>query len=470
MYKIKLLFIFIFLLLSGLHSKDIIHTYTVSISKDLNTLYVKAHFGESDFYYLYAGSKAAARYTQNMHFIEDAYTIYKPQYEELSLNKNAAGRTLSYIFDIRSSIGRERWTSTRKVGDDVVIPVDLWLWRPLSLKENEHIEVYFDFPPGINFSSPWKRVAKNRYRIYPTPLDWPSATAFGTFVVDTVRIKNCVLSVVFMDGSYKTTQKELKEWLTGAARSVCQVYDSFPVDNVQILVFPGRPGREPVPFGMVIRGGGITVNFYIDPSRPLTEFIADWTATHELSHCLLPMTDRNDAWFSEGLATYYQYILMGRDGRLDEQQTWQRIYNGFQKGIRGSKGMTLQNTAEKMRQMRAYRYVYWSGAAIFLKADVALRKTGGAQKSLDSVLKRVRQSLLPLHRSWSGREMMETMDSLAQTRIFADMYEEHMHSDEFPVDENYWAQLGVEINDGQVTLNDKAPLAHIRKNLLKNVY
>jgi hypothetical protein len=85
-------------------------------------------------------------------------------------------------------------------------------------------------------------------------------------------------------------------------------------------------------------------------------------------------------------------------------------------------------------------------------------------------LKQVRQSVLPLHKSWTGREMMETMDSLARTKIFTDMYEKHLHSVDFPVDEDYWAQLGVERNDGKVTLNDNAPLADIRKNLLKNVY
>jgi predicted metalloprotease with PDZ domain len=159
---------------------------------------------------------------------------------------------------------------------------------------------------------------------------------------------------------------------------------------------------------------------------------------------------------------------MGRDKRLTEQQTWQRIYNGFQKGIRGSKGETLKTTAQNMREFRAFRNVYWSGAAMLLKADVALRKESNGKESLDTVLKKIQQNTLPKSRSWTGLEMMQTMDTLANTNVFMDTYNLHIHSKIFPVGDEYWAQLGIIIKEDVVYLDDKAPLAHIRKNLLKN--
>jgi len=468
MFKIKVFLICIFFTSLQLYAGKIIHSYTVSISKDLNTLYVKAHFGPTDFYYLYSGSKASAKYTKKMYFISDKSHIYKPENEELELSQNAAGQTLFYEFDLSAALGKQRWSAARLVGDDISIPPDLWLWRPYSLQENEHINVHFDFPTGIKYSTPWIPLGNNTLRIPDTPVDWPSASVFGTFTTDTIRIKNCSFAVSFMDGTYKTTPAELKEWLKGAARSVCNIYGDFPVNHVQILIFPGKPGSEPVPFGMVLRGGGITINFYIDPSRPLEEFIADWTATHEMSHSLLPMTDRQDAWLSEGLATYYQYILMGRDKRLTEQQTWQRIYNGFQKGIRGSKGMTLQETAHKMHRLRAFRYVYWSGAAMLFKADIALRQQSKGEKSLDTVLKEIKKNILPQNKSWSGREMIKIMDSLSQTTVFSDIYKQCINSHDFPVQENFLKKLGIIIETGQVKIDNNAPLAYIRKNLLEN--
>lgn len=47
-----------------------------------------------------------------------------------------------------------------------------------------------------------------------------------------------------------------------------------------------------------------------------SELSRDWTATHELSHMLLPYVASRDRWLSESLASYYQNVLRARDGRL----------------------------------------------------------------------------------------------------------------------------------------------------------
>lgn len=461
--------IFILLLLVCLknsYSKEIIHHYTVSISKDLKTLSVTAQFGDIDFYYLYSGSENTGHFTHNMQFTSDKSMKFTKNGNEIELNHSLANQTLYYEFDITSAAGKGRWAEARTIGDDIILPPDLWLWRPYSLEENEHIEVQFEMPDNINFSVPWKLVAKNHYRIEPTPVDWPSAAVFGSFPVDTIFSQGCKVSVAFLDGDYQTTQSALLSWIKGAVSSVCKVYGTFPVHNFQVILVPVRKGTEPVPFGMVVRGGGISITFYIDPSRPLQEFIDDWTATHELSHCLLPMINRDDAWLSEGLATYYQYILMGRDGRFTEQQTWQRIYNGFQKGIRDFRGKSLRETSENMYETKSFRNVYWSGAAILLKVDVALRQASDNLKSLDWVLKKVQQNLLPQNTNWTGLEMIQMMDKLGQTSVFTDIYNKDINSKVFPVDDAYWSSLGVDVINGDVVLNDNAPYSRVRQWLL----
>lgn len=458
---------FIFNNITNAFSKEITHLYTVSISKDLSTLYVKIHFGDIAFYTLYAGSRSTAKFTKNMYFASNKSMIYTPQGDEIKLKQNAASQTLYYEFDISASLGKRRWDDAQKAGNDVLIPPDLWMWRPYRLKDNEHIEIQFDFPDDINFSIPGIPVGKNRYRLLSTPYDWPSAGVFGPFKKDTVSVGECLFSVAFLDGNYKTTPAELSQWIREAAQSVCNIYGDFPVKNVQILIIPVGQRGEPVPFGMVVRGYGISVNFYVDSSRPLKEFIADWTATHELSHCLLPLIDRDDAWLSEGMATYYQYILMGRDGRLSEQETWQRIYDGFQKGLKGTRGISLKLTSENMHEYRAFRYVYWSGAAMLLKADVALRLESKDKKSLDQVLKEVQKNCLNENRSWAGLEMMQLFDRFAGTSVFMDIYNNNILSKDFPVDDSYWAKLGVIVRNGVVALNNQAPYADIRKSILK---
>ncbi|KAA3614962.1 MAG: hypothetical protein D8M58_10945 [Calditrichaeota bacterium] len=461
-------FYLILFLFSSIYAENkIIHHYKVSISKDLQTLFVEANFGNISFYHLYAGSSSGTDHIKNMRMISGRKTFtYSPESYELALGKNGRNSKMLYQFDISSSIGTGRRASVQKIGDDVILPPDLWLWRPYELEENEQIIIEFDFPANINFSVPWQKTAHNKFLVDRSPYDWPAVAAFGTFNIDTVEVPGCKLAVAFLDGNYSTSKPELLHWIKNAATSVTKVYGEFPVKNAQVLIIPGGKRREPVPFGMVVRGGGLSIQFNIDPSRPVEEFIADWTATHELSHSLLPYIKRKEMWLSEGLATYYQYVLMGRDGRLSERQAWQRIYNGFQKGKRNSSGKSVKQTAENMGRYHAYPFVYWTGAAMMLKADVALRKESYGQNSLDIVLKKIRNRLIPATRTWGGREMLKEMDLVGKTTVFMKLYNKHIYADEFPVDESYWEKLGILIEDGEVRLTNNAPLVHIRKQII----
>jgi hypothetical protein len=62
------------------------------------------------------------------------------------------------------------------------------------------------------------------------------------------------------------------------------------------------------------------------------------------------------------------------------------------------------------------------------------------------------------------------MDSLSESTVFGDIYRRYIDGSAFPVDNTYWSQLGVTIEDERVHINDDAALADIRKNLLKNDY
>ena len=119
-----------------------------------------------------------------------------------------------------------------------------------------------------------------------------------------------------------------------------------------------------------------------------------------------------------------------------------------------------------MSETKSYRNVYWSGAAILLKADIALREASDNLKSLDWVLKKVQQNVLPQNKSWTGLEMMQMLDKLGQTSVFTDIYNKDINSKAFPVDDAYWSSLGVEVINGDVVLTDNAPYSRVRKRLL----
>ena len=246
-------------------------------------------------------------------------------------------------------------------------------------------------------------------------------------------------------------RSKFTDWIKQSADSVAGVLGEFPQKDVQVLIIPIGPRSEAVPWAHVIRGGGGAVEFFVDESRPLEEFKEDWVATHELSHLLLPLITRKDRWLSEGLASYYQNVLRARDGRLTEQQAWQRLNSGFERGRSGTRGV-----------MR----VYWSGAAILLKADSQLRALTDGQQSLDTALADLHECCFEGTRSWKAREMFTELDRLTGFDVFSELLQEQLNGKNFPDVSTTYSKLGVVLKSGDIILDAKAPWSRIRQDIM----
>ena len=85
---------------------------------------------------------------------------------------------------------------------------------------------------------------------------------------------------------------EIVEWLRSASSNISLAYGRFPNPSPRVVVIPtgGRSwgSDSPVPFGRVTRDGEEKIEFFVNPDRPIEEYYADWTATHEFSHLMLP--------------------------------------------------------------------------------------------------------------------------------------------------------------------------------------
>ena len=232
---------------------------------------------------------------------------------------------------------------------------------------------------------------------------------------------------------------EIVRWLRDVAADVGHVYGRFPVGRLGIVVIPHQSGSRnagsPVPFARVTRRGQETVELYINPDRPMSEFYTDWTLTHEFSHLMLPRISWRQRWISEGFASYYQNVLMARAGHYSTHTALQKLSAGFERG-RGSRPQLSPNEAAQ-EGIRTARYkIYWSGAAIALLADVALREQSLGKESLDVILGRFQQCCLPSRRRWSGQEFFEKLDTLAMKPVFMPLYRRYANARGFPdVDE-----------------------------------
>lgn len=347
---------------------------------------------------------------------------------------------------------------------------NLWLWRPA--KGQGALELTFQLPDGLSVSAPWPlRDAGPGYRRYRTTRRSPELScrmAVGSFQVDTLRFPGGQFRVAVLDGDPTPDREALLRWIRSGGEALTTVFDRLPVEDVQILVIPVGPSDEEVPWAQVMRGGGDAVHLYVDQTRAPAELIPEWTLPHELAHLIHPRLTFKDAWLYEGLASYYQNVLRARSGLISPRNAWARLEAGFERGRRDtSPDRTLAEAAQRLYADNLFMRVYWSGAALALKADVALRRRG-TDLSLDEVLRRFAACCLPAERVWTGAEFMQQLDALSNTALFTELYRAHVPMRHFPEVAAVYRELGLEVEPGtRIGYTDDAPLAAIRRAIME---
>ena len=113
------------------------------------------------------------------------------------------------------------------------------------------------------------------------------------------------------------------------------------------------------------------------------------------------------------------------------------------------------------------RLVYWTGAAIFFKADVELRESTDNRQSLDSVLGEFQRCCLPSGRLWSARQLFAEFDRIAGRPVFQPLADTYLRRTGFPDIDVELKQLGViRKPGGGVALDATAPLANVAAGIM----
>ncbi len=449
-----LLFLFLFPLTASGEDQ-----YRVEFSEDLGSVTVEACFDGDPPRQLYRNAKAE-RFTEWVR--SDGRELdHRSGVGRLSLRGLNAGDCVEWRVDLRAAAELKDHRLALRIDDDLLTSGDLWFWRD---DDRRRIRIKADLPEGISLSAPWKeRIAESGRRSYfpdRTPASWSSKIAVGGFPIRRLPVAGTELRVAVLGQLGSSQQEDLAHWIKESADSVVSVHGRFPQTAPQILVTAIGAQREAVPWAHVTRGGGPAAIFYVDENRPISEFRSDWTATHELSHFLLPSVSSQDRWLSEGLASYYQNVLRARDGRLTEQQAWQKLNAGFERGKRATKGGSLAHATRS--GWGATMRVYWSGAAMMLKADARLRALSGGRQSLDSALDGLQGCCFEEGRNWRAKDLFTELDQLTGFSVFSELYADHVTDNDFPEMDNTYELLGIEPRPGSIRLNPNAPWGRIR--------
>ena len=368
--------------------------------------------------------------------------------------------------DLKTALKKKDYRLILDRSGDLEMSTNLWFWKG---SKNRDMLVKIHIPNGMSFSTPWKLVSETtnelRYQPDKTSSNWTSRVAVGHFDIEEIEVPGASVRLAVIGELQPTQVEKVKDWIEESVTNVTTVKGHFPQPQPQVLVVPIGKRKKPVVSAHVMRGGGLAAEFYIDETRPLKEFINDWKATHEFSHMLIPYISSRDRWLSEGLATYYQNVLRARNGHLTETQAWQKLYEGFQRGEKGTNGGSLARATRN--GWNSTMRVYWSGAAMMLVADMKLREVSHGQQSLDTALGSLAACCMQNGKTWRARDMFRKLDQLTNTEIFSQIYEKYVHADDFPDMRPTWQSLGISTRRDRIRLYKDAPMADVRSAIMK---
>lgn len=378
----------------------------------------------------------------------------------------AAGvRCFEYTVDLVAAAKAERRNQLLDPRSRIVAPAD-WFWRP-PIEDEQPLRVRFELPENMNVSVPWRPAGSFRtFEPATSPRSGTAPAVFGHFAHVEREIPGGRLRIALPRGASPYDTGRVADEIARSAAIVAGVHGRFPNASPQVLVLPvgARSGDEAVHFGRVIRDGGETVELMLDETAAPGRVGEGWTATHEFTHLLHPYLRREDRWVTEGLAQYYQNILLARAGIYTEEEAWQKLLAGLERG-RQSMPWASPAAASASGERAARMKIYWSGAALALMADVELRRRSAGRRSLDTALAGLARCCLPSPRAWSAGEFYGRLDTETGEPVFLALHASYADRQGFPDISGVLEALGVEAADGTVTFNESASLAALRRAL-----
>ncbi len=103
-----------------------------------------------------------------------------------------------------------------------------------------------------------------------------------------------------------------------------------------------------------------------------------------------------------------------------------------------------------------------------LLADVEIRKLTDNRKSLRDALRGILEDGYSMQASATPMQIFESADRGVGVDVLVPLYQQ-MKTDPYPMDlDKLWIELGVGFKNDAIVYDANAPLAHIRKALLKN--
>jgi hypothetical protein len=375
----------------------------------------------------------------------------------------AGDACFTYTVDVATLV---RQRAARRLGRALLLRMGGVLLRAGVLPDDLDATVEWVAPEGVDVAAPWEPVGPRAHRVDPSTWEFQGWVVLGAFARRTREIAGCRTEILAFDGALVCSEPGVDRWLTRAMEADALLFDGrFPRPRLLVGIEPVRPSNDPVPFGSAWSGGGPHAFLQVAANCRDGDFHDDWTATHELLHAALPHVKIEDAWCGEGFVTYYQEVLRARAGMQSPTAAWQAIHEGFGRGRRSKSTRSIADDSLHMHERHEYWRVYWAGAALALRIDVAARRASGGRLSLDDAMRALVTHPAADRRSLTGREVVEELARRVPGAGVAALADALLRDAAFPDVAATYRDLGLVVTGDHVTLG-AGPLAAIRDAIM----
>ncbi len=278
--------------------------------------------------------------------------------------------------------------------------------------------------------------------------------AFDRLPTTPISVGGATLEVGFAPGEFTLPRSALMAWIETSAKAVSIYFGKFPVASDRILIVP-VPGSG-VQSGRTWGYRGAANRLMVGSDSTESDLTHDWMAVHEMTHLALPDVEDPHLWLAEGLAVYVESVARAQAGDLTPEKVWGDFVHDMPQGLPKAGDRGLDHTPTWGR-------TYWGGAIFYLLADVEIRKQTNNRAGLQQALRGIVAAGGNMEEVWPIERILRVGDEATGVTVLSDLYAKMRAAPYAPDLDALWRDLGVSLQDRNVTFNDDAPLAAIRR-------
>ena len=329
----------------------------------------------------------------------------------------------------------------------------LWFGSDLFIigKKTDNIEVEFILPDGWGVLTPWNRIGNTGYRFSVENQEDLTENYILIGKYDEVVAESGSTKVfIGLDSRFKSSKDEIQLTVEKYLNAYSQVFKDGPDHPVTLLI---NQYEEDTQKRMEGHGRRDSVSILMDEIvNPDTKYEYGPFLGHEVFHIWNGLTSLSrfsskEKWFSEGVTSYYSYIISRQLGYLSESEYLRKLERACEMYLSVSHEYAIGDN------YRDSRLAYQGGSLIAAVLDLQIRNHTKNRKNFNHVMQDMYRKFPDNTIEFTNEDIIRSVNKVYRKdmRLFFDKYV--LGKERLPLKE-YLAYAGL---DFEITSYEKIP-------------